>query len=91
MVKIFNFSKSWCFPKTHYFNLLINILAEVYNASSIKDFYQENILQFTSLEDAYLTSRYLPKEFTKEEVEKLIAFVKNFLKVLENATNAKFI
>lgn len=90
-IKYLIYQKAGDFPKTHYFGELINVLTEVYENTSIKDFYQENILQFTSLEDAYLTSRYLPKEFTKEEAEKLMAFVKNFLKFLKNSLNAKFI
>ena len=66
--------KAGDFPRTHYFNTLINALIEIYATDSVKNFYQDNILQFTSLEDAYLTSRYLPKEFSKEEAVKLMNF-----------------
>lgn len=91
LVKHLIFQKAGDFPKTHYFNILINTLAEIYSAEQVKSFYQENILQFTSLEDAYLTSRYLPKEFTMEEAEKLMSFVKDFFKVLEGSLHAKLI
>lgn len=93
-IKHLIFQKAGDFPKTHYFNMLINTLFEIYAGDSIKNFYnfyKENVLQFTSLEDAYLTSRYLPKEFSKEEAVSLISFAKNFFKVLENSTDAKFI
>jgi HEPN domain-containing protein len=90
-VKHLIFQKAGDFPKIHYFNTLINTLADIYAADPIKNFYKENILQFTSLEDAYLTSRYLPKEFSKEEAAELINFVKDFFKVLEDSINEKFI
>jgi uncharacterized protein Smg (DUF494 family) len=32
------------------------------------------------LEDAYITSRYVMREFTKQEVEKLTAAVKGIMK-----------
>lgn len=70
-LKYLIFQKAGDFPKTHYFSKLIITLTEIYDSSLISNFYQANILQFTSLEDAYLTSRYLPKEFSKQEAEQL--------------------
>ena len=89
-LKYLIFLKAGDFPKTHYFETLIDSLAHIYS-SSIKKFYKDFILQFTSLEDAYLTSRYLPKEFSKEEAEKLTEFTNELFKVLEKFSNEKFI
>jgi HEPN domain-containing protein len=40
-----------------------------------KDFEEENSLEFASLEDVYVTSRYFPRKFEKSEVERLKKFV----------------
>lgn len=90
-LKYLIFLQAGDFPKTHYFDRLIYSLADIYNSSKIKEFYKTNILQFTSLEDSYLTSRYLPKEFSKEEAEKLTEFANELFKVLEKFSNEKFV
>ena len=56
-------------PKTHYFSELIPQLAKVYEQEKISEFYKENELFFDSLEDAYFTSRYFPKEFTENSLK----------------------
>jgi len=90
-LKYLIFLKAGDFPKTHYFERLIDSLSDIYNTSSVKEFYKANILQFSSLEDAYLTSRYLPKEFSKDEAEKLMEFAGTFLKFLEKVSNEKLV
>ncbi len=75
--------KAGDFPKTHYLDKLINELAEVYESIDTLEFYRENSLQFRIIEDAYITSRYFPREFKKEEIQKIIEFTKNIFKFLE--------
>ena len=41
---------------------------------AFKKFTNERALEFASLEDAYITSRYFIREFTKEEAERLRKF-----------------
>ncbi|MGC8961612.1 MAG: HEPN domain-containing protein [Candidatus Bathyarchaeia archaeon] len=50
-----------------------------------KSFAAENSLEFASLEDAYVTARYFPREFEREEVDRLKKFVE---KVMELAGKA---
>lgn len=90
-LKYLIFLKAGDFPKTHYFETLINSLADIYTSLLIKDFYKNNILQFTSLEDAYLMSRYLPKEFSKDEAQQFIKYATQLFKVLERMSSEKFI
>lgn len=85
------FLKAGDFPKTHYLDRLINELAEVYNSQKIPEFYREHSLEFRSLEDAYITSRYFAREFNKEETQKLMEFANQFFKFLEEEINEKFI
>jgi len=77
------FFKTGDFPKTHYLDKLFNELKEVYKQKEIVKFYKKHSLEFKVLEDAYITSRYLPKEFTKDEVHKIIEFTKSVFKFLE--------
>lgn len=90
-VKYLIFLKAGDFPKTHYFNVLLDNLGEIYNSTAVRNFYKDNILQFKSLEDAYLTSRYLPKEFTKEEAKEFIKFATQFLNILEKVVDEKLV
>lgn len=40
---------------------------------------QKHILELGMLEDAYITSRYIMREYTKEETEKLTKTVKEIM------------
>jgi HEPN domain-containing protein len=54
-----------------------------------KFFYEDHILEFKALEDAYITSRYFPMEFEKIEVQKIIEFAQKVIKFLEDKTGEK--
>ena len=83
--------KAGDFPKTHYLDDLINEVTNIYETEEVLKFYKGNILQIRSLEDAYITSRYFPKKFSKDEIESLKQLAENLFKVLESVTNEKFI
>jgi len=76
-------------PKTHYLETLIKRLSEAYDKPEIYDYLLENELFFDDLTDAYFTSRYIPKVFSKSVAEKLIDGYKNFLKFIEKTINEK--
>jgi len=90
-IKHLIFAKAQDFPKTHYFDILIKNLSEVYNNKKIEEFYKNHILEFKVLEEAYITTRYLPKDFAKDETIKIIKFLEKFFKFLEKTLNEKFI
>ena len=85
------FVKADDFPKMHYLNRLIEELSIVYDNQDILNFYHSHSLEFRSLEDAYITTRYFEREFTKEEVESLKEFTASLIKFLEKQTGEKFI
>jgi DNA-binding protein HU-beta len=64
-------------------------LKEVYKQKEIVKFYKKHSLEFKVLEDAYITSRYLSKEFAKDEVHKIIEFTKSVFKFLEKKDKCK--
>jgi len=77
-------------PKTHYLDELIKELAKAYKKKSITKYFQKNEIFFENLTDAYFTSRYFPREFTKSMLEKLFLEFEKFIKFLEKTLKEKF-
>jgi len=71
------------YPRTHSVRVLLEILSDVgaEDKKSIVNGILENyLLELGVLEDAYITSRYVMREFTKQEVERLAKSVKEIMK-----------
>jgi HEPN domain-containing protein len=74
------------YPRTHSVRTLLEILSELVpedKKSTIKSVLENYLLELGMLEDAYITSRYVMREFTKQEVGKLTRAVKE---MMENVT-----
>jgi len=84
LIKYLIAKKTGEWPKTHDLNALIKILSEIYQKAEIYDYYQKNELFFDDLSDAYFTSRYFPKVFSKNLLEKFLQEYKNFLTFLQD-------
>jgi HEPN domain-containing protein len=70
------------YPRTHSVRALLEILLDVVPQnlkSSIKGILEKYLLELGMLEDAYITSRYVMREFTKPEAEKLSKAVKEIM------------
>lgn len=78
-------------PKTHYLRTLVQELSKAYDNENILGFYRENELVFNSLEDAYFTSRYYPKGFSKNLVDKFIQNCKKFFEFLNKELGEGFL
>jgi HEPN domain-containing protein len=87
-LKYYLFLKIRRYPKTHSFSLkkLLTALGKVYHKEKVVEKMKEKDINLISdLEQAYITSRYLPAEFTKKQVENMRDWVIkliNFLKKL---------
>lgn len=71
------------YPRTHSVRALLEILSDLVpknKESTIKGILENYLLELGMLEDAYITSRYVMREFTKQEVEKLAKAVKEIMK-----------
>lgn len=79
------FLKLGDYPRTHSLRLLLTQLSMVDKAYRIKieHFLEEKIETLSNLEDAYLTSRYLPKEFTEKEIRLMEKFVIELIGLLK--------
>ncbi len=83
-LKYYLFLKLGDFPKTHSLNELLEDIGRAYEKQKeVKSFLRKNQEIISDLEQAYITARYLPVEFSKEKIKKMRNFVgklKKFLK-----------
>jgi HEPN domain-containing protein len=73
------------YPRTHSVRALLEMLSDVVpeNMKSIVKGVLENyLMELGVLEDAYITSRYVMREFTKQEAERLLKVVKEMIKIV---------
>lgn len=77
-------------PKVHYFSELIKELSKIYENERFLEFYEQKELFFNNLEDAYYTSRYFPKNFSKNTLKQLLENAAEFLKFSEEIAGEKF-
>ncbi len=68
------------YPRTHSISLLISILKKTSNYDALVKFLEERRREVSLMEDAYIASRYLVREYTREEAEVLISVAKEVLK-----------
>jgi len=69
------------FPKTHSLSKLFKELARI--DKKFHDFYEENEIILKDIEDAYILSRYFPRDYSKEEVDKMIEVLRKFKEVFK--------
>ncbi|MGC8577348.1 MAG: HEPN domain-containing protein [Thermoproteota archaeon] len=68
------------YPRTHSISLLISILKKTSSYDALVKFLEERRKDVSLMEDAYIASKYLIKEYTREEAEVLINMAKEVLK-----------
>jgi HEPN domain-containing protein len=85
-LKYYLFLKIRRYTKTHSLKKLLTALGKVYHKENVVEKMKERDINLISdLEQAYITSRYLPAELTKKQVENMRDWVIkliNFLKKL---------
>lgn len=71
------------YPRRHSIRALIEILEEVADNNTkiaLTKIKEKYLLELSILEDAYISSRYLMRDYKKEEVEKLKKAVEGIIK-----------
>jgi len=71
------------YPKTHSLTRLLKDLKRVRQEDVLKKFYDENLEMINLLEEAYITSRYLPREYDEEIARRALKFAEKALEVME--------
>jgi len=62
------------YPRTHSVRRLLELIAEVAEVTGrreVEELLHRFSVELGALEDAYIASRYVPREYSKEEVERL--------------------
>lgn len=72
------------FPKTHSMKKLFDALLKIVDDKELlEEFIKENISTIGNIENAYVSSRYLPSRFDKIEVEEMLKFAEKLKKIME--------
>ncbi len=70
------------FEKTHSLRKLIRDLAEIFKSDELNTFLEENWTTLRNLEFAYISSRYFPEEFRRDEVEEALKMFEKLRRLL---------
>ena len=70
------------FPRTHSVRRLLELIHEVTGEDRVKEVLHRFSVELGALEDAYITSRYVPRDYTSEEAERLRKVVEEVMKVV---------
>lgn len=68
------------YPKTHSISYLFSIISKISEYDNLIKFFEDNKMQFRLMEDAYISSRYLVREYTRDEAEMLLDLAKEVLR-----------
>jgi HEPN domain-containing protein len=82
-LKYYLFKKLKDFPKIHDLDELLTELNKVYSRKEIEEFRKKNVAIISALNQAYITARYLPIEFTENQVKAMKNFSQNLIKFLK--------
>jgi len=73
------------YPRTHSVRKLLELLGELAESEEIRELLSKYAVELGALEDAYITSRYIPREYTLEEASRLFQAVVRMMEVVERA------
>lgn len=73
------------YPRTHSVRRLLELIHEVSGCGDIRELLSKYAVELGSLEDAYITSRYVARNYSWEEVERLKSAVKEVMDVVGGA------
>ncbi|WP_456469476.1 HEPN domain-containing protein [Archaeoglobus sp.] len=72
------------YPKTHSIKRLLKEIGKVSGKEGeVSIFMVENIDRISNLENAYITSRYIPSEFERKEVENMLEVAEKIRKLVD--------
>ncbi len=69
------------YPRTHSLSTLLAITKKVPSCERITELLERNKTEIRLMEDSYIASRYLMREYTREEAEVLVNLAREVLKL----------
>jgi len=85
LLKAMTLKKLGYIPRTHSIRELMGALAKQLNAQGLSEYVNTRRLELTVLEDAYISSRYFVKEFTREDAEECIRVAREVTEIVQRA------
>jgi len=82
-LKYLLYVKIGAYPKTYSLTYLSKEAMKAYEYEELKEFLDKNLEVLNLLENAYITSRYVPREYDRELAERILTFAGKALEVLE--------
>ncbi|MEM4912858.1 MAG: HEPN domain-containing protein, partial [Desulfurococcaceae archaeon] len=73
------------YPRTHSVRRLLELVHELTGSNDVEKLLLEYSIELALLEDAYITSRYVPRDFRAEEVLRVKEAVDRVLRVVREA------
>ena len=70
------------YPRTHSVRRLLELIHQISGRQEVGELLRRLVLELALLEDAYVTSRYVPRDFSKEEVMSLKDAVDEVMRVV---------
>lgn len=74
------------YPRVHSPRRLLELISEVAGSRGLSELLSRFAVELGSIEDAYITARYVAREYGREEVEKLRRVVEEIVNAVEQAT-----
>jgi len=72
--------------RTHSASKIVEIIYRLTGSEYIKRLLVEYAIQLVVLEDAYITSRYIAREYSEEEAKRLYQVVREVMSIVGGAT-----
>ena len=73
------------YPRTHSLRRLLELIYKITQSEAIKDLLHKFSVELGALEDAYIASRYVPRSYSLEELERLKKVVEEAMAVVRGA------
>ena len=73
------------YPRTHSVRRLLELICKITGRREIRELLSRFSVELGGLEDAYITSRYVAREYSPEEVERLRRVVEEVANVVRRA------
>ncbi|MCR6623034.1 MAG: HEPN domain-containing protein [archaeon YNP-LCB-024-027] len=75
------------FTKTRSIKRLLELIYKITNSEEVRDALTNYAVELGSIEDAYITSRYVAREYCEEEARKLLQTVRGVMSIVGRSIN----
>ncbi len=77
------------YPRTHSIRKLLELVGEISGRREIEELLNQFSVELGALEDAYISSRYIARDYRREEVERLRRVVEEVKRIVRETTRQR--